>query len=898
MRRPTFHRSLSQTQHTGWIALLGLVIGCAVGCGEGDAGPPGPNGAPGVPGPQGPTGPVGEPGSGTIFVVEAGRYVPATPRFNESAAEITAFDPTTNRVFVVNADRGTVDVLDLTNPALPTLVDSIETSTGTPNSVAVSGGVVAVAIERVNAVDDSRQENGLVAFYQASDLTLTSSVTVGPLPDMVTFTPDGERVLVANEGEPNNDLSFNPEGSISVIDVRDGFAEPTVVNVGFEAFNVGQARADEFPSSIRQIFAGATRSQELEPEYIAVSADGQTAFVTLQEHNALAVVDVATATEAMVLQVLDLGAKNHTIPGNELDASNEDNGINLRTWPVFGLYQPDAIAAYEAANGKTYLVTANEGDAVEYGDFVEEARISTLTLDATAFPDAATLQADANLGRLLMPTTIGDDDGDGEFERLFCYGGRSFSIWDASTGRLVFDSGNDFERITAVRLGMDFNATDDSNGGDARSDDKGPEPEGVVVGQVDGRFYAFIGLERVGGIMVYDVTQPESPMFVQYVNNRDFAATDMELAQLQGGDLGPEGLTFVGASDSPNGRPLLVVGNEISGTTTVYEILTVDNEYSSEQVLIHGVVSPVTRAGTRQFYSVALSGCSFAGARLGFRTVNRKAIILPVLLGAAVGSACATSPTGRRQLLLFPEGQVAQLGAQAYSDMKKQQPLNNDPSINRYVACVTNAIIASNRNQLPGEWEVTVFADEQANAFALPGGKIGVFTGLLRVADNADQLAAVIGHEVGHVVANHGNERMSSGAIANLGMSVLSAYGEGGENRQLLVAALGIGYDLGVAKPHSRGQESEADNYGLALMANAGFDPASSIQLWKNMGALGQAPPEILSTHPSPATRIQNLTNLQTEAQPLFQKARAAGRKPNCIKPKLPPPPPRPAAAG
>ena len=546
-------------------------------CGEGDAGPPGPAGGPGTPGPQGPTGPTGTAGNGTIFVVEAGRYLPDTPRFDESAAEITAFDPSTNRVFVINADAGTVDVLDLTNPAQPSLVDTIQTSTGTPNSVAARDGVVAVAIERVSAVDDSRQEDGLVAFYQADDLSLTSSVTVGPLPDMLTFTPDGRRVLVANEGEPNDDLSINPAGSISIIDVGDGFEQPTVARVGFEDFNVGAARADEFPSGIRQIFDGATRAQELEPEFIAVSEDGNTAYVTLQEHNAVAVVDVATATAASVVQIIDLGEKNHTIPGNELDASDEDGGITLRTWPVFGLYQPDAIAAYEAANGRTYLVTANEGDAVEYDAFVEEARISSLTLDSTVFPDAATLQANANLGRLKMPTTAGDIDGDGDYDRLFSYGARSFTIWDASTGGLVFDSGNDFERITAVRLGADFNANNDSNGGDSRSDDKGPEPEGVVVGQIEGRFYAFVGLERVGGIMVYDVTQPESPFFVQYINNRDFAAPDEALENLEGGDLGPEGLTFIPQADSPNGRPLLVVGNEVSGTTTIYEVLTIDD---------------------------------------------------------------------------------------------------------------------------------------------------------------------------------------------------------------------------------------------------------------------------------------------------------------------------------
>ncbi|MEL7370497.1 MAG: M48 family metallopeptidase [Myxococcota bacterium] len=260
------------------------------------------------------------------------------------------------------------------------------------------------------------------------------------------------------------------------------------------------------------------------------------------------------------------------------------------------------------------------------------------------------------------------------------------------------------------------------------------------------------------------------------------------------------------------------------------------------------------------------------------------------LLVLSTSAACAVSPTGRRQFLMYPPSQMAELGAQAFADMKQQQTVSNDPAINRYVACVADAIIQANRSRVGDNWEVVVFADDQANAFALPGGKVGVYTGLLRVAENADQLAAVIGHEIGHVVAQHGNERMSQGAIANLGMGLLSAYGEGGENRQMILAALGIGYDLGVAKPHSRGQESEADNYGLALMSNAGFNPQAAIDLWHNMEALGQSPPEIMSTHPSPATRIKQLSELQGEAVPLYNAARSIGQTPDCVAPNLPAP--------
>ena len=551
----------------GLILAVFLAAAGGLGCAEGDPGPAGSAGPVGPAGPPGPTGPINPGGRTALFLTEIGRFVPDTIIFDDGAAEITAYDPASRRAFVVNAAADRVDVLDLSVPSTPTLIASTS-SVGSPNSVAVYDGLVAVAYDR--GTDDA-PARGHVVFYRASDLVDQGSAEVGFLPDMVTFTPDGRTVLVANEGEPNDAVTDNPEGSISIVDVSGTLTDNMMsVEVGFTDFNVGGSRADEFPNGIRQIFPGATRSEDLEPEFIAVSDDGATAYVTLQEHNALAIVDVATAS---VAAILDLGVKRYSIPGNEFDPSDRDSGINLDTWPVVGLYQPDGIAAYTADNGRTYLVTANEGDAADYSGFSEELRVGDLTLDPAVFPNAAALQAEAALGRLRTSSTAVDITN---ASRIVAYGGRSFSIWDGTTGALVFDSGNDFERITAVRLGDDFNASNDGNGGDARSDDKGPEPEGVVVGRIGTRFYAFIGLERVGGIMVYDITQPESPFFVQYVNNRDFGAPDAQLENAEAGDSGPEGLTFVRSADSPTGRPLLIVGNETTGTTTIYEMTTVD----------------------------------------------------------------------------------------------------------------------------------------------------------------------------------------------------------------------------------------------------------------------------------------------------------------------------------
>ncbi len=500
----------------------------------------------------------------TISLEKIGQH--QTGVFAQGAAEIVTYDAGTQRVFKVNAQAATVDVLDISNPASPNKIATIDAAAlgGSANSVAVNKGIVAVAIEAVN-----KQDPGVVAFYDATTLTLIHSVTVGALPDMVTFTPNGRFVLVANEGEPNDDYTIDPEGSVSVIDIRAGVKNATVATADFKAFNGTEAALRA--KGVRVFGPGATVAQDVEPEYIAVSNDSRFAWVSLQEANAFALVDIKFAK---VLEIQPLGFKDHSVAGNELDASDKDGAINITNWPVKGMYMPDTIASYNY-RGDTFIVAANEGDSRDYTGFSEEARVKDLALDPSAFPNAADLQKDANIGRLKTTLANSDTDGDGDVDEIYSYGARSFSIRN-SRGELVFDSGSDIEKITAKLLPSNFNSTHDQNGTfDNRSDDKGPEPEGVALGTVRNRVFAFIGLERVGGIMVYDVTDPYNASFVDYVNNRDFNV-DAKLpdgsTNPATGDLGPEGLTFIPANKSPSNKPLLVVGNEVSGTTTVYQI--------------------------------------------------------------------------------------------------------------------------------------------------------------------------------------------------------------------------------------------------------------------------------------------------------------------------------------
>jgi len=258
--------------------------------------------------------------------------------------------------------------------------------------------------------------------------------------------------------------------------------------------------------------------------------------------------------------------------------------------------------------------------------------------------------------------------------------------------------------------------------------------------------------------------------------------------------------------------------------------------------------------------------------------------LIVVLLSALVALSCTTSPTGKSQLQLVSDGEMAKMGEEAYEQLKEETPVTKDQQVTDYVNCVADAITAELEEQT--DWEVNVFDDDkQVNAFALPGGKIGVYTGLLKVADDQSQLASVIGHEVGHVLASHGNARYSAGIASQVGMIAAAVVlgASNTDNSGLALAALGVGLQVGVLMPYGRSHESEADGIGLDLMAKAGFDPRGSVQLWENMSEEGGSqPPEFLSTHPSHETRIDDLNAGMTNALQTYEQAQAKGKRPQC----------------
>ena len=413
----------------------------------------------------------------------------------DGAAEIVDVDALTQTLWVTNPDR--IDVLSL---GTGSLIDSIDLSAfGSINSVAIHNGLAAVAVAAGTPTDA-----GTVRFFDTATRAADGFVSVGALPDMVTFTPDGSRVLVANEGEPAGGV--DPAGSVSIIDV----ATRSVATAGFAGV-----------PQLNGVRSAALA--DLEPEYIAVAPGGTLAFVSVQEANAIAMLDLQSNS---FTQIVGLGTKDFSLPGNGIDANDKDGVIALAPVAARGLYQPDAIASY-AANGQTYVVSANEGDA--RADESDEARARDIGVSGA-------------LERLTI-STLDSTPAD-----PVAFGARSFSIWDAD-GNQVFDSGNQLEMEAIARGIYD----------EGRSDNKGVEPEGVSLLEIAGRTLAFIGLERTtdSAIAIYDITDPANASFIDMI--------------VGAGDVAPEGLKAFALG----GRYYLAVSNEVSATTSLYALAPV-----------------------------------------------------------------------------------------------------------------------------------------------------------------------------------------------------------------------------------------------------------------------------------------------------------------------------------
>jgi hypothetical protein len=420
---------------------------------------------------------------------------------------------------------------------------------------------------------------------------------------MVSFSKDGRYTASANEGEPNSDYSIDPEGSVTLVDLGKGPINAEVTQIDFRDFNQGESRHAELSDKVRISHPTASVAQDLEPEYLTFADNGQV-YVALQENNALAAIDVE---QKRVVGIYGLGGKSWETA--QLDASNKDKIVgNLQSYPMLeGLYMPDSITSYQV-DGKTYIVTANEGDGREYGfdttqeqcdqlgykwdgnedqsaadyaanqDFciayVDEVRGKKLKV-ADDHPLAEALKDNKQLARLKVIKANSPLQAD---EKVQAFGARSFTIWN-DQGEAVYDSGDEFANIVLMSDKANFNSTNDNNtSADDRSDDKGVEPEAIEVASINGRHYAFIGLERQGGIMVYDITAPEQALFITYVNNRDFSqpvctqVDDGDCANdtynPKAGDLGPESIKYF----TRQGQHFIAVGNEVSGTTSVFKL--------------------------------------------------------------------------------------------------------------------------------------------------------------------------------------------------------------------------------------------------------------------------------------------------------------------------------------
>ncbi|MCM3601761.1 choice-of-anchor I family protein [Robertmurraya korlensis] len=488
-----------------------------------------------------------------------GNYQTGMSNKDGGIAEIVKYNKDNQKMYLVNGAAQSVDIVSIADI---TSNKKTEFKIDTRLDITAMGQAYGFASGDITSIDINTNEKIIAIAVQGATYKDHGSIVIlnfegkyikhfeaGVQPDMVTFSQDYKYLLSANEGEPREGYAtaagaMDPKGSITIIDIKKGVEKATAQTIGFDKFDSKEARAALVENGVL-LKPNTAPSVDIEPEYISVSDNNHYAYVSLQEANSVATIDLKTQE---IVSVKGLGFKDHNIEENALDAL-KDGQVNLTTQNLYGTYMPDGIAT-QKIGGKQYIFTANEGDGREWGEYKDTGSYK--------FP-----------GTSYKIDTLLNAERDGlESDKTYLYGSRSFSIWDADKMEQVYDSGSEFEKITGELYPEAFNSSNNKTELDSRSGKKGPEPEDIKVMKINGKTFAFIGLERTGGIMMYDVTNMQNVKFHDYVNLRDFTGTDV----VSSGDLAPEGLCLVEAKDSPTGKPLMLVANEVSGNVRVFEI--------------------------------------------------------------------------------------------------------------------------------------------------------------------------------------------------------------------------------------------------------------------------------------------------------------------------------------
>lgn len=503
------------------------------------------------------------------FVRELSSYSVGRTNADGGVAEIVTYNKKDKVFYLVSGVTQSIDLVKINSDGsterkkrinIGDVLKGQDINVGDMTSVSYSDekNLLAVAVQ-----DEDYKNNGHIVILD-KDGNFVEAYESGVQPDMVTFTKDGKYIISADEGEPREGYidGIDPKGSVTIINVEG----KSTIKVEFD---INRDKALKEGLLLKK---GSNPAEDLEPEYIAISDDNKTAFVSLQENNAIASIDIESGN---INYVKGLGFIDHSLPGNEIDAvrGKGDNAkIDIKRDNFFGTPMPDGIA-FLSKDGKDYILTANEGDAREWGDY-----------ENTESKKFDKENADKKTEFLDPEKTDGLDKN-----RIHLLGGRSFSIYDASDLTRVYNSGSDFEKITARIFPDFFNTSNDEDKGpdelDARSNKKGPEAENIAVLNIKDKTYAIVGLERISGIMIYDITDPSNPVYKDYFNNRIFikSVNDKEEIGLEKrGNIGPEGLCAIEAKDSPTGKPIVLVANEVSGTVQVIEFNYSEDEKNSE----------------------------------------------------------------------------------------------------------------------------------------------------------------------------------------------------------------------------------------------------------------------------------------------------------------------------